>query len=298
MIDIRTITDLKTAETLWREISPRHVIYDDWDFRYGFYKYEPYPLYFRAAYEVGNGREELVALMPLVDYEDYGHGFMAEDPCEENRVFVRPGHEAVIRELYEKLEGRIQFYDVSGEDEFTTKLALEDYKYVLPLNGFKSFADFMNSRLSAKRRRSLVKELSAIEALKLEVVINDFKDLDNLFKLNIASFAGESYLGKDKEREPWQELIKAPFAWRLVSLRREGKTIAASLSVIYNGYYHYLITGVDFVTYPGLGKYLNKVNIELAIKDGAKYFDAGLGDCGWKNIWHFDTIAQYEYINF
>ena len=137
-----------------------------------------------------------------------------------------------------------------------------------------------------------------MENLGLEIVFNDFSDLDNLFKLNVGSFAGESYLSQEEERRPWRELIKANFDWRLVSLRRNGETVAASLSVLYNGYYHYLITGVDFAAYPGLGKYLNKVNIEEAIKARARYFDAGLGDCGWKNLWHFDTIAQYEYVNF
>ncbi len=303
MIDIRVVTDLKMAENLWQEISPRRVIFDDWDFRYGFYKYEPYPLYFRAAFEVsadsiGRPKEELVALMPLVDYKDYGHGFISEEPCEENRVFIKPGYESVIKQLYESLKGKIQFYDISGEDEFTVKLPIEDYKYVLPLAGLKDFSDFMNSRLSQKRRHSLKKELAAIENLQLEIVYNNWADLDNLFKLNVGSFAGESYLSKEKDRAPWRELIKLPLDWRLVSLRLAGRTIAVSFGVLYNGYYHYLLTGVDFKNYPGLGKYLNKINIEEAIKAGADYFDAGLGDCGWKNLWHFDQIPQYEYVNF
>lgn len=298
MIDIRVVTELHEAERLWREISPRRVIFDDWDFRYGFYKYEPYPLYFRAAYEVNKDQEELVGLMPLVDYPEYGHGFIAEEPCEENRVFFKPGHETIVRQLYESLEGKIQFYDISGEDEFTRSLPLEDHKYVLPLTGFKNFSDFAQARLSPKRRKSLEKEIAAIEKLKPEIVFNDFADLSNLFKLNIKSFAGESYLAKEEERKPWQELMKTSFDWRLISLRLNGQTIAVSLSVFYSDYWHYLITGVDFESYPGLGKYLNKVSIEEAIRAGANYFDAGLGDCGWKNLWHFDMIPQYEFVNF
>lgn len=300
MIEIRVVTDLKTAASLWQEISPRRVIFDDWNFRYGFFKYEPYPLCFRAAYEVASGREELVALMPLVEYPEYGHGFISEEPCEENRVFVKAGHEEAIKLLYEssnKTE-KTQFYDISGEDEYTKSLTLEDYKYVLPLSSFNSFSDFMSIRLSPKRRHSLEKELAAIEALNPEIIDNDFNDLDILFTLNVGSFAGESYLTKEAERKPWRELIKEPFDWHLTSLRIEGKTVAVSLAVLYNGYWHYLLTGVDFKTYPGLGKFLNKINIEKAIEAGAKYFDAGLGDCGWKNLWHFDQIPQYEYLNF
>ncbi|MEI6528971.1 MAG: GNAT family N-acetyltransferase [Candidatus Falkowbacteria bacterium] len=300
MIEIRVVRDLETAASLWLEISPRRVIFDDWNFRYGFFKYEPYPLCFRAAFEVSEGREELVALMPLVEYPEYGHGFISEEPCEENCVFVKAGHEIAIKLLYESLSKteKTQFYDISGEDEYTKNLTLEDYKYVLPLSGFNNFSDFMAARLSPKRRHSLEKEIAAIEALNPEIIDNDFNDLDILFELNVGSFAGESYLTKEGERKPWRELIKEPFDWHLTSLRLEGKTVAVSLAVLYNGYWHYLLTGVAFKSYPGLGKFLNKTNIEKAISAGAKYFDAGLGDCGWKNLWHFDQIPQYEYLNF
>jgi len=300
MIEIRVVTDLKQAASLWQEISPRRVVFDDWNFRYGFFKLEPYPLCFRAAYEVSGDQKELVGLMPLVDYPEYGHGFIAEEPCEENRVFVKPGYDFVIKELYESLnkKEKTQFYDISGEDAYTKSLTLEDYKYVLPLAGFDSFSDFMSTRLSPKRRHSLEKELQAVTDLKPVVVANDFADLDKLFELNVGSFVGESYLIKEEERRPWRDLIKEPFNWQLTSLRINSKTVAVSLAVLYNGYWHYLITGVDFKTYPGLGKYLNMINIEKAIAAGANYFDAGLGDCGWKNLWHFDQIPQYEYLNF
>lgn len=300
MIEIRVVTDLNTAASLWQEISPRRVIFDDWNFRYGFFKYEPYPLCFRAAYELVNGNEQLVGLMPLVDYPIYGHGFIAEEPCEENRVFVKPGYDFVIKELYDSLDKneKTQFYDISGEDAHTKALTLEDYKYVLPLNGYNSFNDFMNSRLSTKRRRSLEKELNSIAMLHPVVVINDYSDLDKLFELNVASFVGESYLIKEEERKPWRELLNEPFDWHLTSLRINNETVGVSLAVLYNGYWHYLLTGVNFKAYPGLGKYLNKTNIEMAIAAGANYFDAGLGDCGWKNLWHFDQIPQYEYLNF
>ena len=298
MIEIRVVTELHEAENLWRELSPRRVIFDDWDFRFVFYKYDPQPLSFRAAYEVSDGREELVGLMPLVDYPEFGYGFFAEEPCEENRVFIKSGHDEAVQKIYESLTGKTQFYDISGEDEYTQKLTLEDHKYMLPLAGFKSFADFTEARLSSKRRHSLEKELVAIENLQPEVVMNDFGDLENLFKLNLKSFAEESYLSKEAEKNPWRELVKAPFNWRLISLRLNGQTVAVSLGVLYNGYYHYLLTGVDFASYPGLGKYLNKTSIEEAIKMGAKYFDAGLGDCGWKHLWHFDKFPQYEFVNF
>ncbi|MFA5109239.1 MAG: GNAT family N-acetyltransferase [Patescibacteria group bacterium] len=310
MIEIRCVNDKSEAERLWRALSPQKTIFDDWDFRYCFYEQEPHPWRFYVAWEKkDDGSEEAVGLMPLQFNADWGGlEFMAEDPCEENRIFFRPGYDQVVRLFYEHLKQGSEpakFYDISGEDEFTKSLPIEDYKYVLPLAGLKDFNDFLARRLSAKRRRSLLKELAAVENNKLEVSINSFSadgagdfmsDLERLFELNTANFVGESYLKKETERAAWRGLIKLPFAWRLAIVKVDEIKQAVSLSVLYKGEWHYLITGVNFKDFVGLGKYLVKVNIEAALAEKAEVFDAGLGDCGWKNLWHFDRLPQYEFI--
>jgi CelD/BcsL family acetyltransferase involved in cellulose biosynthesis len=85
------------------------------------------------------------------------------------------------------------------------------------------------------------------------------------------------------------------FDWRLITLKITDVIQAVSLSVLHNSEWHYLVTGVNFKDFSGLGKYLVKVNLEAAIDAKADIFDAGLGDCGWKNLWHFDKISQYNF---
>ena len=294
MVVISLVHDIKEAEALWREISPNKTIFDDWDFRYAFYKYEPCPLHFYVAKEDG----KLVGLLPLQFNKDWdGLEFFAEEPCEENRAFIKDGREDIIPKLYSAIKGRAKFYDISGEDKFTCALPLEDYKYILPLDGLKDFNDFLATRLSTKRRHSLAKEILSVDNLKPKYAVNEWADFEKLIILNVNSFAKESYLKTKDDQAPWRELIKKTFNWRLISIQIAGETQAVSLSVNYQGNWHYLLTGVNFQSFPGLGKYLTKVNIEEAIKDGAKYFDAGLGDCGWKDLWHFDRLSQYEFIN-
>jgi len=302
MINIREINDLKEAERLWRILSPNKTIFDEWDFRFCFYKYDPCPLRFFAAWEEDGGREAVVGLMPLQYNKDWGGlEFFAEDPCEENRPFVKVGYEKIIPDLYAAIPSIVKCHDISGSDAFTTAFDLEDYKYVLPLANLNDFKDFLNSRLSAKRRRSLSKELAEIEKNKIEILIDKpigaSDDLELLFSFNYINFEGESYL-REQERAPWRDLLKLPFDWRLVVLRVNGAKQAVSLSVLFNGEWHYLITGVNFKDFPGLGKLLAKVNIEAAIAAEATFFDAGLGDCGWKNLWHLDLIPQYEFEKF
>ncbi len=304
MIEIRETTDLKEAEKLWRSLSPHKTIFDEWDWRYCFYKYNPHPLRFMAAYETGGGKgaggdkAELVGLLPLARHPKYGLEFLAEDPCEENRLFIKPGREDVIPILYEAVDEPAKCYDITGDDEFTRNLPLEDYKYILPLQGINSFSDFLNSRLSSKRRRSLAKELEELEKISPESLLVDKGQwpeyLELLFRFNTDNFAGESYL-IENEQAAWRDLLKLSFNWRFIAVKIKSEVQAVSLSVFYKGEWHYLITGVNFKDWPGLGKYLVKVNIEAAILAQAEIFDAGLGDCGWKHLWHFDRIPQHEF---
>ncbi len=295
MLSIREVNDLKNAESLWRALSPSKTIFDEWDFRYCFYKYAPLPLKFLAAYE----GEELVGLMPLQIHPKHGFEFFAEDPCEENRPFIKDGYEKIIPDLYKSITGPGKAYDITGDDEFTTKFDLEDYKYVLPLKDIKKFVDFLESRLDSKRRRSLAREIAVVEAygVKVEIVVReDYLDvLELLFGFNTGNFKEESYL-LENDRAPWRDLMSLDYSWRVIALKIKGKIQAVSLSVLYNNEWHYLITGTSFKDFPGLGKLLVKINIEHAIESKAEFFDAGLGDCGWKHLWHFDKISQYLFI--
>lgn len=295
MLDIREVKDLKEAEALWRAISPSQTIFDDWDFRYTFYKYDPHPVLFLAAHE----NSELIGLLPLQLHPKHGYEFFDEYNCEENRPFIKLGREEIIPELYQAIPGKTKIYDISGEDEFTKKLELEDYSYYLPLSGLETFSDFLSQRLSAKRRRSLEKEILAVTTnnLEIEVFTGDDKEkatkaLESLLEFNTNNFKEESYLLKE-DQAPWYDLIKQPFAWRWLTIKKDGHIQGVALSVIYNNDWHYLITGVNFKEFPGLGKLMVREAIEAAIKEGNSIFDAGLGDCGWKHLWHFDKKPQY-----
>ncbi len=287
MLSIREVNDLKSAEVLWRALSPKKTIFDEWDFRYCFYKYEPMEICFLAAYDDSN----LVGLMPLEKHTKHGFEFFAEDPSEESRPFVKVGYEKIIPGLYDAIPGPAKCYDITGSDEFTVKLELEDYKYILPLENINNFEDYLKNRLSAKKQRNLRAEFRKIEDLNPEIIVDDFSGIEEVFKLNSSRFP-DSYLQSEAERLAWGDLLKLPYDWHLISIKIDNKIVAASLSVMYNNIYFYLINGAD-INIPNLGKYLNKINLERAIEFKAESWDAGLGDCNWKEAWHLDKIPQY-----
>jgi len=295
MFAIKEINDLVNAEALWRLLSPGKTIFDTWDFRYCFYKYFPYPLNFYAAYEKRDGEEKPVALLPLERHKSGWLEFFAEDPCEENRLFLRPGYERIIPRLYRRLPKPVIIYDISGEDTFTRALPLEDYKYVLPLNGLRTFNDYARRRLSTKKQHNWRSEFKRLEAGGLKIIYNRWPDLKKLFKLNVINFS-DSYLQSKEDQQAWSDLIRLPFNWQLVSLEVKGRLAAVALAVLFNKIYFYLISGADSKTIPSLGKYLNKITLEQALSLGAEVWDVGLGDCGWKEAWHLDRISQHQFI--
>lgn len=298
MMQIKTITDLKEAKSLWHSLSPQKTIFDDWRFRSSFFKFFPLPILFLAAYD----REELIGLLPLQKHPKHGYEFFDEYHCEYNHPFVKPGREEIIPELFAAIPGASKIYDLSGRDQFTSKLELEDYSYFLPLIGIESFEDFLKQRLSAKRRRSLAKEIAAVSEVEPEIEFVSARDekaapqlLEKLFSFNVSNFKDDSYL-LEEEQAGWRELLKQDFDFRFAVIKIKGEIQAVSLSIVYNNDWHYLITGVNFASFPGLGKYLVKVNLEEAIKEKNNIFDAGLGDCGWKHLWHFDREPQYIFL--
>ncbi len=305
MIEIKIISDLEEAKKLWNLLSPEETIYDLWAFRYCFYKYENYSLSFITAYD----NNEPVALLPLqYNEKDKCLECFAEEFMEESRPFFKYGYEYLISELYNKIERTAKLYDItenSETDEFTKAMPLEDYKYFLPLENYKGFSDFLNDRMNAKRKRSLVKEIKEIDDQKISVEIFkagelNKKELDEvaelLFNFNCASFAAESYLQKKSEREAHRDLFDLDLDWRLIVVSINGKREALSFSVVYKNTWYYLLTGVNFKNFPGLGKYLVKANIEEAINNKVGVYDCGLGDCGWKHLWHFDKKPQHLFI--
>ncbi|MFA6393912.1 MAG: GNAT family N-acetyltransferase [Patescibacteria group bacterium] len=291
MFKIKEIIDPEECKNIWNELSPNESIYDNWDFRYCFHKYAPAPLHFFAGYL----NDELIGLLPLEYINEEGGylGYFAEEFMEENRLFIKPGREKYIPDFYDSVKGDIMIDDLSGEDAFTSGLPLEDYKYVLPLNGLKGFKDHLEKSFSSKRRRQFLKVNSEIEKNGIKIIHNNYDDIDLLFELNIKRHGKESYLSEPHKKEIFKDLASL-FKVEMLTAEISGKKQGVSYSILHNGVYNYLSVGANLTGYSSLGAYIGMKNIDYAILSGARVFDAGLGDCGWKHLWHFDRVPQYS----
>jgi hypothetical protein len=296
MIKKALITNLVEAERLWRQLSPKEIIYDLWDFRYPFYKVYSYPLYFHAIYE----DDEPVALLPLQLNKDWnGLEFIAEELAYDNKPFIKKGYEYLIPELFNNLGGRVKIFDIAEIDDFTKKLPLEENSvYFYNIDKFTCFDDFLLSAFPGGRKRYNFKRLfiNLERNHDVKVLHDNYSDLELLMDFNVKYFGEESYLRSSEERLPYFDLIKQPFNWNMITIEIDGKKVAVSLSLIYKETYYYLIVGSDISEFPDAFKYLTKVNLELAIKNKTKIFNCALGRGGWKEYWHLKKYPQHEFI--
>ncbi len=293
MKQVNCETDPAKAKVLWEAFSPNETIYDLWEFRACFWQAKPLPLRFYALYE----KDELVVLLPLQDNQAEGYlEFLADDFMESNRLFCRPGHEAQALGLVKEIKRTLRLYDVVFKDAPPRPWEREDYSYYADLEGLLSFDDYLRRYFPDRRRRQNFRQtFSRLEKQRrLEVAYDNFVDLDKLMQLNQKQFGAESYLASPAERQAFQNVLKLPLEKCFITLKIDGQPAAYSLAVIYNSVYYYLIAGADRSLEPDAFKYLTKLNIELALKKKARIFKAGLGDCGWKNFWHFKQREEYK----
>lgn len=287
------IKDLKEAEKIWKGLSPNLTLYDDWNFRYCFYKYHTdNPLLFYAGY-LG---DELIGLLPLqYNSKEKYLEFWSEEFMEDNHVFIKKGFENLVPRFYEEIKEPAKIYYIVDDCHYVRNLPIEDYKYILNLAGFKDYREYLESAFEGKSKKNLKREISIIEKNPVAIREDEEEDLDLVFGLNINTFKEESdFHGKNK-KEIFRDFLKLDLPLHLMSIEVNGEKLAASVSILYNKIFYLLSTGSDNKKIPNLGKYLIFKNIEKAISLGAEIFDVGVGDCGWKERFRLERVPQYKF---
>lgn len=287
------ISNVENAKNIWQKLSHNDNIYDNWDFRYCFYKYFNYPLRFYAGYSGG----ELIGLLPLQynselkTLEFFGGSFM-----EDNYVFIKPGYEEYIPKFYNNIKEPARLEDIAGEDPFTKSLDIFEYKYVSDLEGLKSINEYLIKYFKAKGRNAVRKKIKSIEKLKPVIIENNFKDLDLLIELNKKEFGKESSFNKPFRRETYHDLLKMNLDIKMMTFIINGVKEAVTIGIKYKNIFVGMNGGTRKEAHQDLRTYITVKKMEKAIECGANKYDAGIDDFGWKKNWHLEKIPQRIFI--
>lgn len=292
-LEIKRIENINEAKLIWNKLSPDKTLCDNWDFRYCFYKYFNYPLYFYAGFDKG----EIVGLLPLqFNEQDKQLEFFGGNFMRDNHVFIKPGYEECIPQFYNAISQPAKMQSIVGGDEFTKSFEIYKYKYIANLSGLKNADDYFLKGFTSRSRKKLRNKLKLIEPYKPEVILNNFEDIDFLIDLNRKNFGERSSFNKPHRHEIFHDLFKLDLDFYFMSYVINGKKEAASFSLKYKDTFVYINSGTNKDGIPGLGSYVIFKQIEKAIETGASSLDAGLGDSGWKEIWHLEKVPQRIFI--
>lgn len=292
MIKFRFIKDIEEAHHLWDIFTSNITIYDDWDFRYCFYKYVNFELFFYVAYD----DENPVGLLPLQNNIDIKNlEFFGGTYMEDNQAFCKPGYEYIIPQLYKQIDIPAKLEYIDGKDPFTTKLLIQDYKYVLPLESIKNFEDYLQKYFDSETRGKFRRKIKNIQKEKIYVEKNKLEDIEILFDLNIKRFGEKSAFSFPYTKDRFRDLLKMHWPTFLFSFHINGRLEGVSFAIEYKSTYEYFNFGVIVDCHKDLRTYMHMKNIQTAIENKAKMFDAFSGDLGWKELWHFQKIPQYKF---
>lgn len=285
------IKDLATAQTWWETFVPREYVYDDWEFRYCFYKYAPFELFFYVGYE----KDQPVGLLPLQyniekDYlEFFGGSYMSD-----NQVYCKSGYEHYRPQFYQALkEQKVKLQYITGTDPFTSSLPLQINKYILNLEKFTSFDDYLQFSLDGDARGKLRRKIKKIEQHRVTTRLNTFEDIELLFDYNIQHFGASSSFNFPHTKERFRNILQLSYPIFLYTFFVDEIIQGISFGLDYRGVFEYLNIGVQADSPKELRAYINYYNIQEAIKRNIRVFDASVGDCGWKEHWHFTKIPQH-----
>jgi hypothetical protein len=280
-ITFKKLSNLSEAEAAWKSLSPNQVLYDDWDFRYCYYKYLNFPLEFTAGYD----GDTLIGLLPLMwdPHKKVLDFFAGVNYMEENRVFTRPGYESYVNDFFAQVTKHAILEDMHESMKNVPGTVFHEDSYSLDLSPYATIDEYLSQAWTGNHGKQFRKHIRHIEHDGVVLQDGTIDDLDLLFDFNIVRFGNESSF---IVRPFWKEFhrdIAKQFNTKITIVKREEETIAVGLSLIYNTKYYGITSGWNSPI-TNLGKFLLVKKIDEAIHLKASTFEAGTGDYGWKEL--------------
>lgn len=290
-LKVKAHTDINECYEIWENFTQKKSVFDEWEFRYAWYKgFENEP-FFYTLYEGKN----IVGSIPLWYnkskniYEWFGSDWM-----EDNKFFVKD-HE-YIDLLFKILPSPIYLGSFEYQTQWKNKnifseIVPDDPKNIKKLTEYSSIYDLLKS-FNKKRRYNFKYDVKKIEKQKPRVsVIKGYNAecMKSLFKMNIERFKSDenhkSIFEDAKIRKTFEILVKKAKTYEAKFIKVEigRKTAAIDLILEYKNTYCVPIGANNIAEFNGIGVFMMYKEFEEAIKNKFEFIDTLQEDYGWKH---------------
>ena len=297
---LEVVSEIDQAQVLWQEFSSFQTLFDTFEFRLAFFKaYQP-----RLHFVTLKNDNQVVGLLPLQYENDQEKYFWFGSWWqEENKFLVKD--ELYIPLLLAVCPLPVSLNAISFDLPIWIQKVIEfkadDPKYILKLDEVRSLDDYL-ATLNKKMRYNLRRDVRIIEAQKPEITIDNFSDFDGLVELSKQRFLqkGEDTDWKDERRvEAFRKVIELgrkffSYQIRMITVKIGSRLAAVDLVAIFNNCYYPLKCGYNVRDFPGIGNYVNLLEIKDVLDLGLNKMDFLEIDYGWKDKW-FESIPLLKY---
>jgi len=295
---VEIVDRLKDCFLLWEKFSPKRNLFDLWEFRYAFYlgyRYQPYFFVLKEA-------QKEVGLLPLW-YNSQRKKFFwfGSDWQEEVSFYVKD--KKYIKRLLEIAPSPLLLNAITKEgiEDLISSLPLQkdEPKYILNLKNFKNHEDFLKT-LKKNARRNLRKDRNRILKQNPTIIFDDFSYFPKLIEISKKRFAkkGQETDWKDPRIittfEKVISLSGKSYKARMIAVKIKGEIAGVDLIALYNKTYFCLKCGYDVENFPGVGNFVNLLEIDDAIKLGMEKIDFLQNSYQWKEK-YFTPLELFKF---
>ena len=288
-------SDILECKLLWNTFSPHQTIYDVWEFRLAFYLAYQHQPYFIVLYH----QQAPVGLLPLwYDSDKQHYDWFGSYWHEHNNFWVTDQQhlpfllESLPTPIVLKAINPSQIKKLNGQLPPNLILQPDEPTFALNFDQITNHEDYFKT-LKKKTRYNLKRDWLKIAQLNPIVTYDRFNDIQALIELNTQRFLdkGEQPDCLDPRRaQALKNLLilaleSRAYQIRMISIEIEQQLAVVDMIAIYQDIYYSIKGGSDLRNFPGIGNYINLLEIDDACLLKMKKIDFLQSPQGWKYTW-------------
>ena len=287
-IRVELITDIVKCQKIWEEFSDNESLFDLWEFRMFFHtahKHTPYFIVIRK-------NETIVACLPLCYQESEKYYTWFGTDWQEGCHFFTTNPFFVPILLYFAPKP-LNLYGIEEKDAISLpkfiNIEKDEPNFYLDLKNKETLDDYLKT-LNKKKRYNLRRDFKHIRQLYPKISTNKKQDFSSMVELTNIRFhkKGEE---TDFDQDPYVEdsfreitfSKNKRFLSKLISVSIGQNFAGIDITATYNKVYYALRGGNNTELFPGVGNYMNLIEITDAMSLGMEKIDFLQYNYGWKS---------------
>jgi len=298
---IRVYTEIEECQKLWEMCWPGKGLFDLWQVRTCFHDQFQRPLRFHTF----ESNDQILGFLPLSWCEESGQyvffpgeTWQGKTWVEQNRVIAKDKKN--FQMLIEAVPGPIhlRYLRPSALVETLGQVVEDEIGYLF-YPGICDYA-FENYWLgfSGRSRKKIKKEVAVLEKVGVNFRFNELADIDELFRLNTASFFTDSYFQDPRFHAAFTQfasMLKKMGLLRMTTILIGSEVAAVDMGGVFNNTYTLLAGGTD-PRFKGVAKLINLHHIEWACQKKIDTVDFLCGDFNWKERFHLTPRPLFQIV--